>query len=112
MLNDDVEVKQRYLREEILDKGYDADKFTLWIDQTKEKGSLSWSSGCELENWTIEELGDVVREYQLKNKPKNGDHSTNGSSYSPGKGSSSTGETVEYSSVHSTSIPVRANSNY
>lgn len=41
MLNDDVEVKQRYLREEILDKGYDADKFTLWIDQTKEKGSLS-----------------------------------------------------------------------
>jgi hypothetical protein len=40
MQEEDIERKQRFLREEIIDKGFDADEFTLWIDEGKEKGTL------------------------------------------------------------------------
>ena len=40
MLNTDtsIEDKQKYLREEILDKNYDGDEFTVWMDANSEKG--------------------------------------------------------------------------
>lgn len=37
-MNADVEQKQKFLFNEIMRKGYDADDFTRWIDSTKEKG--------------------------------------------------------------------------
>ena len=39
MQDADIERKQRFLREEIMEKGFDADEFTRWIDKEKEKGT-------------------------------------------------------------------------
>jgi|JFJP01.1.fsa_nt_gi hypothetical protein len=39
MQDADIERKQRFLREEIMEKGFDADEFTRWIDEGKEKGT-------------------------------------------------------------------------
>jgi hypothetical protein len=39
MQDADIERKQRFLREEIIDKGFDADEFTRWIDKEKVKGT-------------------------------------------------------------------------
>ncbi len=44
----DLEVKQQYLREEIILKGYDADDFTLWIDKNKAKGRFIVIKGVNL----------------------------------------------------------------
>ena len=35
----DIEAKQKYLCKEVMEKGFDADEFTKWIDANKEKGS-------------------------------------------------------------------------
>lgn len=50
-----IEEKQKYLREEILDKNYDGDEFTLWMDKTNEKGRISIDS--RMRTWTVEYRG-------------------------------------------------------
>lgn len=35
----DIEAKQKYLCKEVMEKGFDADEFTKWIDINKEKGN-------------------------------------------------------------------------
>ena len=46
MMNSDtsIEEKQKYLREEVLEKNYDGDEFTLWMDKTNVKGRISIDS--------------------------------------------------------------------
>jgi len=59
-----TEEKQNYLRENILDKGYDAEDFVTYL--TSKKGD----EGINLGNWSLEELKSVVQEY-ISNNPLN-----------------------------------------
>jgi predicted transposase YbfD/YdcC len=61
---DSEEEKQNYLRENILDKGYEAEEFVSYL--TSKKGE----EGVNLNNWSLEELKSVVQEY-IKNNPIN-----------------------------------------
>ena len=56
-----IEKKQKYLRDEILSQNYDADEFSEFISQYKE-------NGLDLSNWTFEELKDAVQKFKNKNK--------------------------------------------
>ena len=73
-MTDTEELKQNYLRENILDKGYEAEDFVTYL--TSKKGD----EGINLGNWSLEELKSVVQEYisnnPLNNKPE-GENSTN-----------------------------------
>ena len=53
------EEKQNYLRENILEKGYDAEDFVSYL--TIKKGE----DGVNLNNWSLEELKSLVQEYIL-----------------------------------------------
>ena len=59
------EAKQNYLRENILDKGYDAEDFAAFLKS--KKGEL----GVKLGLWTLSELKLAVQEYILKNPLNN-----------------------------------------
>ena len=73
-MSDTEEQKQNYLRENILDKGYDAEDFVTYL--TSKKGD----EGINLGNWSLEELKSVVQEY-ISNNPLNnkqeGENNTN-----------------------------------
>jgi hypothetical protein len=56
-----IEEKQKYLRDEILSKNYDADEFSEFLSQYKE-------NGLDLSNWTFDELKDTVQKFKNKNK--------------------------------------------
>ena len=56
-MEDNLEEKQNYLRENILDKGYDTNKF---VDFLKNKKG---DEGADVSNWTIEDLKIVVKEF-------------------------------------------------
>lgn len=62
MEEETLEQKQKYLRENVLEKGYDPDKFMEFL--TMKKGEL----GIDLENWTLQELMDVTKEFLSNNK--------------------------------------------
>ena len=62
MEEETLEKKQKYLREHVLEKGYDPDKFMEFL--TMKKGE----SGIDLENWTLKELIDVTNEFLTNNK--------------------------------------------
>ena len=64
-MSDTEELKQNYLRENILDKGYEAEDFVSYL--TSKKGE----EGVNLNNWSLEELKTVVQEYIAKNPQKN-----------------------------------------
>ena len=64
-MSDTEELKQNYLRENILDKGYEAEDFVSYL--TSKKGE----EGVNLNNWSLEELKSVVQEYIVKNPLKN-----------------------------------------
>ena len=56
-----TEIKQQYLRSEIIDKGYDPEKFSEFLSSQSEKG-------LDIESWTIEELGEAVYKFQNANE--------------------------------------------
>ena len=56
-MNNLEEEKQNYLRENILDKGYEAEDFVSYLIQKK------GDEGVDLSNWTLNELQFVVQEY-------------------------------------------------
>ena len=55
--NNDIEEKQKYLVEEIMNKNYDTEKFSEYISNLKENGN-------DLNNWTFDELKDVVSSFK------------------------------------------------
>ena len=72
MLDEEHE-KQIYLRENILDKGYDGEEFAAFL--TSKKGD-DGEEEVDLDNWSLDELKAVVQEFiyyqtQKKNNPKN-----------------------------------------
>ena len=58
------EQKKNYLRENILEKGYEAEDLVTYL--TSKKGD----EGINLSNWSLEELKSVVQEY-ISNNPLN-----------------------------------------
>ena len=63
-MSDDLQSKQAYLRENVLETGYDADEFMTFL-QTK-KGE----NGLDLNNWSMNELITVVDEFINSKKVK------------------------------------------
>ena len=63
-MSDDLQSKQAYLRENVLETGYDADEFMTFL-QTK-KGE----NGLDLNNWSMNELITVVDEFVNNKKVK------------------------------------------
>ena len=62
--DNEIEEKQKYLRNEIMNQNYDTNKFSDYISNLKE-------NGVDLNNWTLEELKKVVSEF--KNQENNGE---------------------------------------
>ena len=60
-MEDDLSEKQAFLRENILEKGYDAEDFMKYL-QSK-KGEL----GLDLGSWSIDELHEAVKEFTKEN---------------------------------------------
>ena len=54
----DIEYKQNYLRTEIIEKQYDPEEFSKFLSE--EKGE----TGLDLNNWTFEELKNVVSKFK------------------------------------------------
>ena len=51
------EEKQNYLRENILEKGYDPNQFVSFLQSKKGE------EGSDISNWTMEDLQQVVQEF-------------------------------------------------
>ena len=62
----DLQEKQAYLRENVLEKGYDADEFMSLLKLRKGE------NGLDLNNWTLDELINIVKEFirQKENEDK------------------------------------------
>ena len=63
MENNNVQDKQAYLIENVLEKAYDADEFMSYLQQKKGQ------NGLDLNNWTMNELKNAVNEF-IKEKDK------------------------------------------
>ena len=55
-----VEIKQQYLRSEIIDKGYDPQMFSEFLGRISDKG-------LDVEKWSMEELREAVYKFQCEN---------------------------------------------
>ena len=68
-MTDTEEQKQNYLRENILDKGYEAEDFVTYL--TSKKGD----EGINLGNWSLEELKSIVQQFKSQHmqKPNEGE---------------------------------------
>ena len=65
-MDDSLQSKQAYLRENVLEMGYDADEFMAFLQLRK------GDDGLDLNNWTITELISVVNDFiKAKNNIKN-----------------------------------------
>ena len=61
-MEDDLSEKQAYLRENILEKGYDAEEFMKHLQNKKGESSL------DLSLWNLDELKEAVNEFTKGNK--------------------------------------------
>ena len=64
MEDDDLNAKQSFLRENILEKGYDAEDFMKLLQSKKGE------SGLDLISWTMNELKDAVKEFIQNSSPE------------------------------------------
>ena len=64
-----TEEKQEFLREEILEKGYDTNDFIVFLEEKKQ---------ADIENWTLDELRMEVKEFQKEHEPKKSEEEKNG----------------------------------
>ena len=63
-MNDDLASKQAYLRENVLETGYDADEFMAFLQLRKGE------NGLDLNNWKMNELISVVEDFIKSKKVK------------------------------------------
>ena len=70
-MENDTEKKQKFLRKEILNKGYDADEFYSYLIENKgeEAGDVNF--------WLKSDLEKIVKEFQMKYNPKNNNDNLN-----------------------------------
>ena len=62
-MEEDIQNKQAYLRENVLEKGYDADEFMEYLQEKKGE------NGLDLNTWTMKELTKAVSDF-INNKDK------------------------------------------
>jgi hypothetical protein len=58
---EEIQEKQNYLIHEIMNQNYDTEKFSEYMSSLKENGT-------DLNNWTFEELKNVVTSFKNQNK--------------------------------------------
>ena len=58
METNNIEYKQNYLRTEIIEQQYDPEEFSKFLSEEKE------NIGLDLNNWTFEELKNVVSKFK------------------------------------------------
>ena len=63
-----LEKKQEYLRNNILEKGYNGDDFLTYLQEKKGE------DGTDLNNWNLSELKDIVKEFIALYNPINNQH--------------------------------------
>ena len=63
MEEENQEEKQNFLRENILNKGYDANKFVEFLKSKK------GDDGAEISNWSLSDLQELVKEFISQNAP-------------------------------------------
>ena len=64
MTEEETQEKQNYLREKIMDAGYDTNAFVEFLIEKK------GDAGADVANWSLSDLKDVVQEFiSLKNPP-------------------------------------------
>ena len=63
-MEESQEDKQNFLRENILEKGYDVNQFVSFL--TSKKGE----AGSDISNWSMNDLYDVVQEFIKNNSPQ------------------------------------------
>ena len=64
---DKIDEKLQYLKEEILDENYDKEKFIKFCLMKKENGN-------DIDNWTLNELKEVVKEFIILDKNEKDDY--------------------------------------
>ena len=57
MSGDDTQEKQNYLRQKIMDAGYDTNAFVEFLIEKK------GDEGADVANWSLPDLKDVVQEF-------------------------------------------------
>ena len=67
MENEDIEAKQNLLQTEIIDKNLNKDSFITFCLSKKENGD-------DLNNWTLEELQQIIKEFTESQAPKQEEH--------------------------------------
>jgi len=55
-LAEEMKLKQQYLKDYIINYGYDADDFNHYMSYQREGGEV-------LDNWTLDELSQCIRDY-------------------------------------------------
>ena len=72
MSEEELESKQQYLRQEIIDKGYDPSDFNSFMCNIRQEENI------DLNSWSLDELKSVVINYQQSQlqKEENSDQKT------------------------------------
>jgi hypothetical protein len=73
-MSDNIQEKQQYLRDEILNIGYDPSHFASYLINEREDGD-------DIDNWSLESLIDVVKSYKMDNPDPESISKTNLPSY-------------------------------
>lgn len=76
--------KQAYLREQIIDVGYDPESFVEFMQIARGTSSLPIENGGDVDMWTLDELKDVVTQYIEKNPLRQAEEEPSGGSPSGG----------------------------
>lgn len=67
-MSEDIETKQEYLRSQILEKGYNAEKFSEYMNE------MSNGKGLDLDKWTLNDLSQIVFDFQSNNEIENNEN--------------------------------------
>jgi hypothetical protein len=62
-IQNNISQKQQYLRDEIMNQGYDINEFSEFMSEYKE-------NGLDIINWSLDELKEVVKKFKNKDKVK------------------------------------------
>ena len=64
MEEETLEEKQKFLRENILEKGHDPEKFIEYLTMKKGKDEIN------INNWSLQEIETMINEFLVNNEKK------------------------------------------
>lgn len=92
-MSEDIETKQEYLRSQILEKGYNAEKFSEYMTE------MSNGKGLDLDKWTLNELSQIVFDFQSNNEIENNENSEQNKETNEASKNQSTQEKVPITNI-------------